>query len=86
MASISSSTIESLADLDDICLPIENLTDRFVFIEDSNYVALLGEIDTGGNSAKVKGDRVGPVELEVLNVFGEEEKNLVLGLVVSFLT
>jgi hypothetical protein len=68
-----------LADLDDISLPTENLSDRFVSIEDLSHVTILGRIGISGNSAKVEGDRVGLVELELLNIFGEGEKNLVLG-------
>jgi hypothetical protein len=71
-------TIESLTDLDDIRLPTENLLNSFISHEDSNHVTVLGRIGIGRHSAKVKGDRVGLVKLELLHVFVEGEKNLVL--------
>jgi hypothetical protein len=70
---------ESLTDLDDIRLPTENLSNRFVSTEDSNHVTVLGRIGISWNRAKVKGDRVGLVEFVLLHIFGEGEKNLVLG-------
>jgi hypothetical protein len=72
-------TIEALTDLDDIHFPTENLSNSFVSSEDSNHVTVLGRIGISRHSAKVKGDSVGLVELELLHVFGEGEKNLVLG-------
>jgi hypothetical protein len=79
-ASFLGGTVESLTDLDDIIrLPTENLSYRFISAEDSNHVAVLGRIGISGHGAKVKGDRVGLVELELLRVFGEGEENLVLG-------
>jgi hypothetical protein len=87
MASFLVGTVESLTDLDDIRLPMENLSNRFVSAEDSNHVAVLGRIGIRGHRVKVKGDRVGRVELVLLHVFGERERRTwFLGLVVSFLT
>jgi hypothetical protein len=80
MVSISGGTVESLTDLDDIRLPTENLSNSFVSTEDLNHVTVLGRIGSSGHSPKVKGDGVGLAELEVLHVFGEGEKNLVLDL------
>jgi hypothetical protein len=68
-----------LTDLDDIRLPTENLLNSFVSGEDSNNVAILGRINISGYSAKVKGEGVSFVKLELPSVFGEGEKNLVLG-------
>jgi hypothetical protein len=58
---------------------MENFLNRFVSAEDLNHVTVLGRIGIGWHRAKVKGDRVGLVELVLLHVFGEGEKNLVLG-------
>jgi hypothetical protein len=51
-----------------------SLTDLFPL-----RIMVLGRISIGGNSAKVEGNRVGLVKLELINVFGEGKKNLVLG-------
>jgi hypothetical protein len=83
--SISRGTVESLADLDDICLPMENLLYRLASVEDTNHVSVLGRIGIRGNSAKFKGDGVGLVKLEA-SFFGESRRTWFLGLVVSFLT
>jgi hypothetical protein len=58
---------------------MEDFSNRFVSTEDSNHVTVLGRIGIGWYCAKVKGDRVGLVELVLLHAFGEGEKNLVLG-------
>jgi hypothetical protein len=87
-ASFLGGTIESLTDLDDIRLPTENLSYSFVSREDLNHVTVLGRIGIGWHCAKVKGDRVGLVELELLlhsTSSVRERRTWFLGLVVSFL-
>jgi hypothetical protein len=79
MTSFLGGTVESLTDLDNILFPTENLSKSFVSTEDSNHVLVLGRISICWHRAKVKGDRVDLVKLELLHVFGEGEKNLVLG-------
>jgi hypothetical protein len=78
-ASFLGGTVESLADLDDIRLPTENLSNSFVSTEDLNHVTVLGRIGIRSYSVKVKGDRVGLAKFELLHVFGKGEKNVVLG-------